>query len=56
MSVIAVEGDNVFKPVIATEDNIVFASQNVDRAGWTTNLIFVVDKNGSGFPEIVTKV
>ncbi|CAO2614529.1 Odorant-binding protein (Fragment), partial [Lemmus lemmus] len=26
------EGDNVFKPVIATEDNIVFSSENVDRA------------------------
>ena len=56
MYVIAVEGDNVFKPVSATEDNIVFTSENVDRAGRTTNLIFVVGKNGTGFPEIITKV
>ena len=56
MSVIAVEGDNVFKPVAATEDIIVFASENVDRAGRTTNLVLVAGKNGSGFSEIVTKV
>ncbi|KAK7796546.1 hypothetical protein U0070_015795, partial [Myodes glareolus] len=36
------EGDNIFEPVHATAENIVFTSKNVDRAGQTTNLIFVV--------------
>ncbi|XP_057616592.1 odorant-binding protein-like [Chionomys nivalis] len=45
------EGDNVFKPVIATEDNIVFSSEIVDKAGRTTNLIFVVGKGQPLTPE-----
>ena len=53
---IAVEGDHVFKPVFATEDIIVFAGDNVDRASRRTKLIFVLGKNGSGFSETVTKV
>ncbi|XP_038172604.2 odorant-binding protein-like [Arvicola amphibius] len=43
------EGDNRFEPVSATPENIVFTSKNVDRAGRTTSLIFVVGKNGRGF-------
>ena len=43
---IAVEGDHVFKPVAATEDNIVFVGDNVDRASRITKLIFVLGKNG----------
>ncbi|XP_041502736.1 odorant-binding protein-like [Microtus oregoni] len=38
------EGDVRFKSVHATPDNIVFISKNVDRAGQTTNLIYVVGK------------
>ncbi|XP_041502741.1 odorant-binding protein-like [Microtus oregoni] len=45
------EGDNVFKPVSTTEDNIVFTGANVDRAGQTTNLIFVVGKGQPLTPE-----
>ena len=45
------EGDVRFKSVHATPDNIVFISKNVDRAGRTTNLIYVVGKNGSAFLE-----
>ncbi|KAK7796421.1 hypothetical protein U0070_021248 [Myodes glareolus] len=40
------EGDHVFKPVAATEDNIVFVGDNVDRASRRTKLIFVLGKNG----------
>uniref|UniRef100_A0A8C2MD37 Lipocalin/cytosolic fatty-acid binding domain-containing protein n=1 Tax=Cricetulus griseus TaxID=10029 RepID=A0A8C2MD37_CRIGR len=36
------EGDNTFKPVHATPENIVFVSDNVDRAGQKTKLIYVV--------------
>ena len=39
-----------------TPENIVFTSKNVDRAGQTTNLIFVVGKNGSGFSDVVREV
>ena len=56
ISVITVEGDNIFEPVHATAENIVFTSKNVDRAGQTTNLIFVVGKNGSGFSDVVREV
>nr|XP_048302315.1 odorant-binding protein-like [Myodes glareolus] len=45
------EGDNVFKPVAATEDIIVFASENVDRAGRTTNLVLVAGKGQPLTPE-----
>ncbi|KAK7795332.1 hypothetical protein U0070_010807, partial [Myodes glareolus] len=37
-----VEGDNVFKPLFATEDIIFFAGENVDRASRKTKLIFVL--------------
>ncbi|XP_041502518.1 odorant-binding protein-like [Microtus oregoni] len=40
------EGDNRYEPVHVTPENIVFTSKNVDRAGQTTNLIFLVGKNG----------
>ena len=53
---IAVEGDHVFKPVLATEDNIVLSSDAVERASQKTKLIFVLGKNSSGFSETVTKV
>uniref|UniRef100_A0A8C2MTU9 Lipocalin/cytosolic fatty-acid binding domain-containing protein n=1 Tax=Cricetulus griseus TaxID=10029 RepID=A0A8C2MTU9_CRIGR len=38
------EGDNTFKPVHATPENIVFMATNVDRAGRTTKLIYVAGK------------
>nr|XP_048292314.1 odorant-binding protein-like [Myodes glareolus] len=50
------EGDDRFKPVHATPDNIVFISQNVDRAGRTTNLIFVVGKGQPLTPEQYEKL
>ena len=56
MSLITVEGHNRFEPVHVTPENIVFTSKNVDRAGQTTNLIFVVGKNGSGFSDVVREV
>ena len=55
ISIIIHDGDNVFKPVHATLENIVFTSENVDRAGRKTNLIFVVGKKGSGFSKMVKK-
>uniref|UniRef100_A0A8C2LDI1 Lipocalin/cytosolic fatty-acid binding domain-containing protein n=1 Tax=Cricetulus griseus TaxID=10029 RepID=A0A8C2LDI1_CRIGR len=38
------EGDNTFKPVHATPENIVFVTDNVDRDGRKTKLIYVVGK------------
>ena len=39
----------------ATSENIVFTNKNVDRTGRTTNQIFVVGKNGSGFSDVGKK-
>ncbi|XP_041910315.1 odorant-binding protein-like [Arvicola amphibius] len=50
------EGDGRFKPVYATPDNIVFICQNVDRAGQTTNLIYVVGKGQPLTPEQYEKL
>ncbi|XP_035309652.1 odorant-binding protein-like [Cricetulus griseus] len=38
------EGDNVFKPVVITEDFLVFSSKNVDRDGMETHLLFYLGK------------
>ena len=54
--VITGKGDNVFELVHATPENIVFTIKNVDRAGWTIYLIFVVSKNDCGFSDVVTEV
>nr|XP_048292349.1 odorant-binding protein-like [Myodes glareolus] len=45
------EGDNVFKPLFATEDIIFFAGENVDRASRKTKLIFVLGKGQPLTPE-----
>ncbi|XP_005372052.1 aphrodisin-like [Microtus ochrogaster] len=45
------EGDHVFKPVFATEDIIVLAGDNVDRASRRTKLIFVLVKGQPLTPE-----
>ncbi|XP_075818680.1 odorant-binding protein-like [Microtus pennsylvanicus] len=45
------EGDHVFKAVFATEDNIVLAGDNVDRADRRTKLIFVLGKGQPLTPE-----
>ncbi|XP_041498300.1 odorant-binding protein-like [Microtus oregoni] len=50
------EGDGRFKPVHATPDNIVFICQNVDRAGQTTNLIYVIGKGQPLTPEQYEKL
>ncbi|XP_041910252.1 odorant-binding protein-like [Arvicola amphibius] len=44
------EGDDIFAPVYATPECITFVGQNVDRTGWTTNLISVVEKGQSLTP------
>ena len=56
VSVTAVEGDNIFSPVYATPEFIIFSCHNVNRTGRTTNLIYAVGKNGSGFSDIVREV
>ena len=56
ISIIIHDRDNIFKPVHGTSENIIFTNVDVNRVGQKTNLIFVVDKNGSGFSEMVTKV
>lgn len=43
------EGDNKFKLVCVTPKNLGFFSENVDRAGRKTKLIFVLGKNGNKF-------
>ncbi|XP_050002854.1 odorant-binding protein-like [Alexandromys fortis] len=45
------EGDHVFKPVFATEDIIVLAGDNVDRAYRRTKLIVVLGKGQPLTPE-----
>ncbi|XP_021009736.1 odorant-binding protein 1a-like [Mus caroli] len=42
------QGDNHYATVRTTPENIVFYSENVDRAGRKTKLVYVVGKNGSG--------
>ncbi|KAK7796221.1 hypothetical protein U0070_017415, partial [Myodes glareolus] len=37
---IVVEGDNIFSPVYATPEFIIFSCHNVNRTGRTTNLIY----------------
>ena len=46
--IITDQGDNHYVVVKQTPENIVFYSENVDRASRKTKLIFVVGKNGSG--------
>ncbi|XP_041502515.1 odorant-binding protein-like [Microtus oregoni] len=50
------EGDNRYEPVHVTPENIVFTSKNVDRAGQTTNLIFLVGKGKPLTPEQYEKL
>ncbi|XP_005358708.2 odorant-binding protein 1a-like [Microtus ochrogaster] len=50
------EGDGRFKPVHGISDNIVFICQNVDRAGQTTNLIYVIGKGQPLTPEQYEKL
>ncbi|XP_075813097.1 odorant-binding protein-like [Microtus pennsylvanicus] len=50
------EGDNRYEPVHVTPENIVFTSKNVDRAGQTTNLIFLVGKRKPLTPEQYEKL
>ncbi|XP_051035190.1 odorant-binding protein-like [Phodopus roborovskii] len=45
------EGDNIFQPVYATPENIVFTNRNVDRAGVVTNFIYIVGKSKHLTPE-----
>ena len=43
--IITVQGDNHYATVRTTPENIVFYSENVDRAGRKTKLVYVVGKN-----------
>ncbi|XP_075813802.1 odorant-binding protein-like [Microtus pennsylvanicus] len=45
------EGDNTFGPVYITPEFIIFANQNVDRTGQTTNVIYVYGKGQTLTPE-----
>ncbi|XP_075814386.1 odorant-binding protein-like isoform X1 [Microtus pennsylvanicus] len=50
------EGDNTFGPVYLTPEFIIFANQNVDRTGQTTNMIYVYGKGQPLTPEQYEKI
>ncbi|ROV86496.1 hypothetical protein VMCG_10967 [Cytospora schulzeri] len=50
------DGDNTFEPVYITPEFIIFANQNVDRTGLTTNMIYVFGKGQPLTPEQYEKI